>query len=300
MRIKQGFVTIIKCIKWLFDRDAEYFASVFCTGDTLILGGLLAAYKEQHPEKRKIVIIRSSHRQIIDFYQDGIDEVVEIGAGQVMIVKIWFYWCSVFSRHMHYCLSERTLFKRDPDAVPRLASLGLLHCYKKTFLLKPNSVFKRPEYSNNGLEIYKRILTDYRIKEGKMVLLAPYTVTLKKFNYIPFFEHLAGKLIEMGYSVFTNTVDDRCIKNTIPLKTSFGEITALGRIRGVISVRSGLCDMLEFSECKLTVIYPTKTDYQIFSLNRMFGKRDRINEIIVFPESRNINRIINDEGEEMY
>lgn len=285
---------ISKCFLWLFDRDSEYFASLFCTGDTLILGGFLQAYRSQHPGKKIKVIIKSSHRQIIDFYKGDMDEVIEVDAGQCLAVKIWFYYCSMYFRHMHYCLSERTLFCRDPDAVPRLASLGLLHCYKKSFSLMPGTVFKPPNYLSNTLESYDVFRKKYGVKSGKIVILAPYTVTLKKYDYVKFFEKIAVKLHEIGYLVFTNTVDERVIKSTIPLRTSLREIISMGQNENlwVISVRSGLCDLLEFTKCRLTVLYPTETDYQIFSLERMFGRRKGRKEFVVFPDSQKCERVL--------
>ena len=285
---------IRKCFLWLFDRDSEYFASVFCTGDTLILGGFLQAYRRQHPGKKIKVIIKSSHRQIIDFYKGDMDEVIEVDAGQTLAVKIWFYYCSICFRHMHYCLSERTLFHRDPDAVPRLASLGLLHCYKKSFSLMPGTVFKAPDYPSDATGLYDALRKKHGARSGRIVVLVPYTVTLKKYDYIGYFEEIAEKLHKRGYLVFTNTVDERVIKGTIPLRTSFREITSMGQNEDlwVISVRSGLCDLLEFTRCRLTVLYPTETDYQIFSLERMFGKRKGRKEFIVFPNSRNCEHIL--------
>lgn len=289
-----GFIKIIgKCFLWSFDRNTEYFASVFCSGDTLILSGFLQAYRKQHPGKKIKVIIKSSHRQIVDFYKADMDEVIEVDTSQVLIVKIWFYYCSICFRHMHYCLSERTLFHRDPDAVPRLASLGLLHCYKKSFSLMPGTTFKEPDYSLD-IDLYDLVREKYDTEWEKIVILAPYTVTLSRYDYVGFFEKIAENLHRMGYLVFTNTVDERVIKDTIPLRTSFKEITSIGQNEDlwVISVRSGLCDLLEFAKCRLTVLYPTKTDYQIFSLERMFGKRKGRKEFIVYPSSRNCERIL--------
>lgn len=286
--------TIWKCVSWTFDRESEYFASVFCTGDTLILGGLLQAYRSQHPGKKVKVIIKSSHRQIIDFYKGDMDEVIEVDAGQSQVVKIWFYYCSTCFHHMHYCLSERTLFRRDPDAVPRLASLGLLHCYKKSFSLMPGAVFKAPDYPLDISSSYGIFRKKYGAVSDKIVILAPYTVTLKKYDYVKFFEIIAERLRMMGYMVFTNTIDERVVKGTTPLRTSFREITSIGQNENlwVISVRSGLCDLLEFTKCRLTVLYPTETDYQIFSLERMFGKRKGRKEFIVFPDSQKCERIL--------
>ena len=123
--------------------------------------------------------------------------------------------------------------------------------------LKSNELPDKPFYfSSAAKEKVTKILqsSGYTGKWG--VILAPYAKTI---NEIPlnFWVMLTDRLRELGYTVFINVSNyEKELPNTIPVSPTPEELIILAREIGwVISVRSGLCDLLLPTGINLTVIY---------------------------------------------
>lgn len=288
------------CLPYTLDKKTDYFASVFCTGDTLLMAGLFAAFKSRYPQKRVRVIVKKAHEQIIEFYKDEFDDLIYVSNFKAKLIKTYFLIASRFTSRLRYCMPERTLILPDRTAAVRNYCLGLLPSYKRALSLKASSEFARPNYPQMPSEDREQLGRKLGIIPGKTVILAPYTITLEVYDYTAIFTSMARALKEAGYCVLTNTTDDRVIDGTLPLRADLHDMMAVTQDENlwVISVRSGLCDLLYFSKCRLSVIYPDDAFFRLWSLERMFDGRAGLSELIMPPASRDIERVLCREDED--
>lgn len=296
VKIVLGFFMCLPCA---LDRKSDYLASVFSVGDTLIMGGLLRAFQERYPEKRIKIIVRKSHEQIVGFYQNENCELIFVSSFQAKLIRAYFNAASRHSSRLHFCLPDRTLYSPDRDGVLNIFTFGLIPSYKRALRLPTSARFVVPHYPTLDHLRKVALMQQYGIVPGKTVILAPYSVTLVLFDYTAMFTKLAAALTAEGYRVLTNTTDERVIAGTEAFRTDFHDLVSLAQDQDlwVISVRSGLCDLLRFANCRLSVLYPSEFHQKLFSLERMFGKRERLSELIISPESTALKTILSEDDD---
>lgn len=134
--------------------------------------------------------------------------------------------------------------------------------------IKPDKIFQK----NADL-----FFEEYHLKKGKTVLLSPYANTMNLLTP-KFWEHIAEKLVNIGYSVCTNVAskDEQTIKGTRGIFIPYNMIIDfLNKAGYFIGLRSGLCDIISSTTAKLCILYQqglmfgAGTLYDYFSLNKM-------------------------------
>lgn len=123
--------------------------------------------------------------------------------------------------------------------------------------LMPKELPDKPIYFSIGAkEEVNKIIKSAHFTGDKGVIIAPYAKTL---NELPndFWMLLSNRLKEQGYTIFTNvSKKEKELPGTIPVSLSPDEMIILAKEIGwVISIRSGLCDLLLPAGISLTVIY---------------------------------------------
>ena len=131
-------------------------------------------------------------------------------------------------------------------------------------------------------------MTSCGLKERKTVILSPYA---KSARDLPdgFWEELAEKLIDMGYTVCTNIAgSEQAIEGTIPLAAPLEQIFDLVEKCGVfIGLRSGLCDLISRAHAEKIILYSLRQTwggdytYRFFSLENMGFADKHTREYIV-------------------
>lgn len=150
-------------------------------------------------------------------------------------------------------------------------------CYKKsTFAMKDDDMQFECPFSKYEGDIHK-VFAANNFKEGKTVLLAPYTNYLRPLpNEI--WTIIADRLIKKGFSVCTNCASEseKPVEGTIPINLGFGEICAFIETAGYfIGARSGLCDVISSSNADIHIIYQQRMESRFissadyYSLSRM-------------------------------
>ena len=93
---------------------------------------------------------------------------------------------------------------------------------------------------------------------------------------ISFWESLAFRLKQGGYSVYTNVGSrkERAVCGTRPVAKSLLETAQFCEgCAAVISLRSGLCDLLGFTETKLIVINTSEELFREWNLRNVFERK---------------------------
>lgn len=148
--------------------------------------------------------------------------------------------------------------------------------YKKSVLgIKSDEFmkFENPMLPKVSKQDIHNIFNSNGLKEGKTVLLAPYTQSLKSFSDEVWIK-IAAALQGNGFSVCTNCVSEKekPVKGTMPIKLDFNEITAFIETAGIfIGARSGLCDVISGCRAKLYIVYPKRMWNRFISAAEYFG-----------------------------
>ncbi len=144
----------------------------------------------------------------------------------------------------------------------------------QTSLLQKKEIKAVPEM----VKAARDFMNLHNLQAEKTIFISPEECGYKSAN-AKVFANLAQNLSKKGFSVISNVcVSKNKIQGTIEFSGKFELCMALADMcRAVISVRSGLCDMLYEKGKNLYILYQTKKDFDFYSVNKIFDRND-VNE----------------------
>lgn len=148
----------------------------------------------------------------------------------------------------------------EPGQMLGIKKISLIDVYKRCVLRLPMDVkLELPK-----VQVSSNEMLQFQEKYGslkKVVLLMPFAITVERLK-VGFWEKLAECYKERGYKVYTNTKDEyeKPIPGTEGIWLSLKELYIVSRTFKweCVALRSGICDLLGFSDVKLTVIHENK------------------------------------------
>lgn len=222
-------------------------------GDTLLFCALLPAYHNRNSDKKIVVVIAERQKFIAQAYSECIDTIVAV-KNQVLT--------NLNNAADHSCINKKMTYIIPPGAIHYLGykNINIIDLQRITLNLPEDSAISIPEFSLvQESDSVNKIMNCYGLKEKEFIILAPAAKTVNMLGY-DIWEKAAAYYIRHGYKVITNLKDkqEMPIKNTIGLCLTLPEIFLLSQYaEEFVSIRSGLCDLIVFSDCNMTVIYPT-------------------------------------------
>lgn len=224
-------------------------------GDTLYFLSLLKEYYELNEIEQKINIIIPPNQKVISTaYASYINKTIVVSKKTMENL--------MYTGYMHF-LPHNIKFIIPIGSMFFLGHKGFsiwdLQCVTLN-LQKINNCVK-PVFDNalQMDELYKK----YNITTKKILIVSPYAQSVPCINS-DIWEKIAGIYREHGYQVFTNIADkkEQTIKNTQALNEGVDSIFNMCENGAeFIGLRSGLCDLVAFSRCKMTVVYPSGDAY---------------------------------------
>jgi len=171
--------------------------------------------------------------------------------------------------------------------------------YKIFLGLDPEAKLIEPKISDELRDRAAKKFQDYNLPIGKTVIFAPYAKsfpTLSEENWVTIVERLR---IAGLYPVTNVGKNEAPLPGTTGIMLPFDEVLPFSELAGhVVSIRSGLCDVLSTSKSKLTVIYPqerlgrtTFYDYTSLRLSGLVGEKTELQELI-YDSSEDCTNII--------
>ena len=96
-----------------------------------------------------------------------------------------------------------------------------------------------------------------QIPKYKSVILSPYAKSVVELPS-DFWKYFVDKYTESGYKVYTNTVgEEKALKGTFPLEIPISQMHSAVEYAGTfISIRNGLCDVVNSANCRKIVVFP--------------------------------------------
>jgi len=138
------------------------------------------------------------------------------------------------------------------------------------------------QHKDIWLDSSNDIIARYKINKKKSIIVCPHANSIDpKLISISFWNLLVKKLISNGYTVYLNYGNDDPlykIKGIIPIEIPLKNILNIFEyISRVITIRSGIADLLLNSEAKTTILYPQINNKFITSnLSQISTKRNLI------------------------
>lgn len=236
-------------------RDVYYIVCPYGIGDTLYVASLIESFKRYRSMTQKVwLVVKKGHGQMPDWF-DAVDEKL-ISDELVKVLNIFCVLTGTWELNNflygHFRKNDKWVL------LPEFAECeekSLLYRYRKlVFHLPEDCLPEEPKIFPQG-ELLDSLIKKYRIG-GQSVILMPYAYSIERLS-ADFWEEIARLLHDTGHEVFTNVKDDSepPIRGTTGLCADIATMAALCEKCGlVIALRSGICDVLYYTEAKLVVI----------------------------------------------
>lgn len=250
------------------------------TGDVYLQSKFIGEYaSSQNIDKYVLSVIGNSAKEITSLF--GIKHVVKLSIKESNDFVVFYNFIGgiegVEVLHYHPMMTHQSVL----GYARNFHDINFLRMMQRyVFADLKYEMMPAPQYSYDSVFV-DEVFRKYRLIEGRTILLAPYANSLNVLPY-DFWEKLCKKLINLGYSVVTNSTgkNELPIKGTAPVFIPYKYLKQFV-IRGgySISFRSGLSDILSDIPHNMTVVYLKRdiwpvmgglgTEYEYFSLNRM-------------------------------
>ena len=224
--------------------------STFSLGDCLYALSCLDAYKQKNPSKKIAVIGKERNRQILELYSQ-IDELVLVSEEK----DIDTYRKFMETKKLFRISKKNNVFQTDPycwgrEVCQEYDAIYLLQTY--LFNLSQNDIITYPDVPLVPVNSIK----DFQCNKDRIVVLNPYSYSMYIMNE-DLFSRICTVLNQSGYIVYTNVVGDQdVVEGSFELRCSIIELYSIAmEIPYVISIRSGILDLLVNTNTKIIALY---------------------------------------------
>jgi hypothetical protein len=286
-KIWEQFLVIMKgycCYRRIclqYGNDSEYLIAPAGTGDIFIIARFYHQWLSIHPSnyiKTYLVVTGKSGKCIAEMYGLN-DNIIISNSDNSNLIRLWMYMGtnSLHGRVLHWGVAMQYT-----SILHNLAGIHHFNMYS----MFQYFVFDGIEEIIPKLDVpIDQELLDStfqinKLKPGRTVLLVPYSNSIGSPLPVFFWESLVDGLKELGFSVCTNSTNEKetPIRGTISLAFPLEQINYFLEKAGyLISVRTGLADITVMANCKRIVLYPLIEHFksacsyhEMFSINKMF------------------------------
>lgn len=246
-------------------------------GDTIFALGFLDGYKKQNRITSCCIIGCRQKKTVYEWYKSSFDEYIEIP--HWILRKIYEASKTDLGSEI-FITNKNNFFLAMPQGYYRggdqqyymLDDFTQIDAYRSClYRLEKSAVLKKPVFPKEKID---NIIKKYSLIEGKTIIIAPDANTIKGKR--SFFEILAKELLNQGYLVLTNLVNehDEPIKDTQGIYLPLDIVCSIADYCGAfIGMRSGLLDVVMFSKSIVIALYP-KDDmrFKYFNINYFENK----------------------------
>lgn len=233
-----------------------YYVCPHGIGDTLFVAALIEEYKLRYHVPRVYLVVRENHADLPDMFSAIDGKIVNNRLVNLLTTYMRVHRIAAQDnlRFGHFILQFGW---PEPGQLLGVRGINLLDIYRAcVFNLEPGTKLQCPEVYVSPDELDKMIHP--YISTPKTILLMPYASTIHKLSQT-FWDRLAQECLKRDYIVYTNVKDasEMPIYGTQPLSLPLKELFIVSRTLGwkCISLRSGICDLLGFSDISLFVLY---------------------------------------------
>ena len=253
-------------IRWLYllarNKKTHYVITTFGIGDAIAACKYLKAYRKTYNISHITLIGKKNKGDIIKLFSQEYDDLILLDDKEIVELSDAFLLDYPYTRFFKWSFRVTPAVLichiRDFDFSVRKGSIlrettmeGLYRSL--VFNLKDDVREEKPVFPKCDLEIFKKT----GAIQGSSVLFAPDANSVSKLDD-RFWISLVDYYTKKGVLCFTNVVKktDKPLPGTIGVSFSAVETAQFAEYCGhVVSLRSGLCDLMKYVKCKMAVIY---------------------------------------------
>ena len=262
-------------------RDTVYVVCPFGIGDTLYVGTLLGNWRKLYAKGKKIcMVVKQGHSQIPDWFE-AVDEKI---VSDEMVCD-----CRIFSVHFGVWKLKNYLYGHfHTDNTGKLLSeyqeceiKNMIYRYKKLVLNIPAQAFMEEPKILPDLKAWNELTEKYDIGKQTAIIM-PYAQSVGLLE-TSFWERLVLLLKGMGYRVLTNVkgTEEAAIKGTQSICADIATTAAICEQCGlVIAYRSGICDVLAYTDTNLVVINSSEYHLHEWDLKTAVNRSNIYNYLV--------------------
>ena len=247
------------------------------TGDIYLTGMYLNEYlKKNNIEEYVLVISNGGAKRILSLF--SIVDLIEVKDRQIdslLVAYNFFCKCVIKLKPLQFWGWKWRVKMRIDALHDKACPFSFADDFKyDVFELDESSRGIVPKFDEDSYEVDSFFIKHNLIK-GKTVILSPYAGHNLLAIPMPVWEIIAMELTARGYSVCTNSAgeDEPPISGTQAVFFNFSNAVPIVNAAGYfIGIRSGLCDIISSSSCKMIIIYLSASNVipmHYFSLKRM-------------------------------
>ena len=254
-------------------RRRNIYAHYASSGDVYVSCGMLRSYLKKNGRSEDYVLAVRGAASASVARLLGIDNTAQLNTRQSYNLVNFFCFSPKGLPRMeflYYLTTHTTIAMRTIGLHGVFLYEQNLHC---VFPGLTAGDFELPRFAEEHHSFADRIFRELELKPGKTALLSPYAYSLS-IDGQGFWETLAARLRERGYSVCTNVGNDRekPVPGTEAVSIPHEQLkNFLERAGMFIGLRSGLCDVISTIKCKKIILYPDKV--------WPFGKGDAMRDV---------------------
>ena len=266
---------------------------MLCTGlgDQMLWLSQMPAFRRKNGPVTAVLTKGNGIREIAELYEGrAFDKLVDLGTPRPPALA------EVMSSHFHPppVLWATHIWFDERERYQLIAGgAGIADLIRIVYDLPPASAPAAPEISMAARMAAAERMSRLALPIGRTVLLAPWANSWQCALSDGWWAAAAAQLAHRGYKVVVNVSNLRGsdfvgLPGTTPIELPLAEVIPFAELAGgFLSMRSGLCDLLAFAECRKMVVYPHSTavssyltglPYQeacrFWSVSRAFQRRD--------------------------
>jgi hypothetical protein len=223
-------------------------------GDTYLVCSLLSSYLKSNGLSTAILILKNGHEYIaksfgfkkLVYIPDDFQKVIDLSAKYGSLKK-----GEIGIPHPNY------VFNHYLPKMIGYKGLTLLDIYKIIFQLQPQTITARPMRTR---QVSRRLV--YTCKSSGMiknrsVIIFPEANSVDMLSP-KVWEVIAEHYRELGYKLYSSVINkENTVIGTSRIDIKLAEIVDVAEYAGtVVSLRSGICELLSTAKINLVVIYP--------------------------------------------
>lgn len=264
------------------DYGTLYYVCPHGIGDTLFVATLIEEYKHRYHVPRVCLVVRENHEDLPDMFSAIDGKIVSNRLVDLLTTYMRVHRIAAQGnlRFGHFILQFGW---PEPGQLLGVRGINLLDIYRAcVFNLEPGTKLQCPEVYVPFDELNKMIHP--YISPKKTILLMPYASTIHKISQT-FWDGLAQEYLKRDYIVYTNVKDasEVPVHGTHPLCLPLKELFIVSRTLGwkCISLRSGICDLLGFSDISLFVLYENLSLLAGWGMERLGLPNPNIHDVLL-------------------
>lgn len=252
---------------YFFRKDVYYMICPGSIGDTLYVASLVKEYKKKNGISTVILIVRENQWSIPELFLsvDGCIASNEMADILALYCRSNLDWEGA---NWRYSFAREDLFHHFHAQA--FEDINLLSGYKIALMgLEEESAIEEMYIEDEAVpEIFNK----------SAVIVMPHESNAKRLPF-SLWEELCQELSK-NYIVYTNIKDETelPIKGTQPVSESLKNMTAIcEHCFAVISIRTGICDLLAFTKTNLIVLNTERVLAEHWNLKKVFHRDNLVN-----------------------